>query len=107
MRGLQILVDGLDSVMHLLHKPSSKLTFVFHCMHNYLNGVEKKMFIAQIILCSSLLGQCIGFEDRDKYSVDITDCEKRAEALAEDAGRSIPGLVVARTRCKKLPGFAI
>ena len=76
-------------------------------MHNYLNGVEKKMFLAQIILCSSLLGQCIGFEDRDKYSVDITDCEKRAEALAEDAGRSIPGVVLARTRCKKLPGFAI
>ena len=65
------------------------------------------MFLAQIILCSSLVGQCISFEDRDKYSVDITDCEKRAEALAEDAGRSIPGLVVARTRCKKLPGFAI
>ena len=76
-------------------------------MRNYVQVVEKKMLLAQIILCSSLVGQCIGFEDRDKYSVDITDCEKRAEALAEDAGRSIPGLVVARTRCKKLPGFAI
>ena len=65
------------------------------------------MFLVKIILCSSLVGECIGFEDRDKHSVDITDCEKRAEALAEDAGRSIPGLVVARTRCKKLPGFAI
>ena len=65
------------------------------------------MFLAQIILCSSLVGQCVGFEVRDKYSLDITHCEKRAEALAEDAGRSITALVVARTRCKKLPGFAI
>ena len=65
------------------------------------------MFLTQIILCSSLVGQCVGFEDRNIYSVDITACEKRAAALAEDAGRSIPGLVVARTRCKKLPGFAI
>ena len=65
------------------------------------------MFLAQIIICSSLAGQCISIEDRGKYSVDVTDCEKRAEALAEEAGRSIPGLVIARTRCKKLPGFAI
>jgi outer membrane murein-binding lipoprotein Lpp len=68
---------------------------------------ELKMFLAQIILCSSLVGQCVGFEDIDEYSLNITDCEKRVEALAEDAGKSIPGLVVARKRCKKLPGFAI
>ena len=34
VRGLRTLVDELDWVMHFLHKPRSKLTFVFHRLHN-------------------------------------------------------------------------
>ena len=64
------------------------------------------MFVAQIILCSSIVGQCIGFEDSGTYNLDINACEKRAEALAQDAGEAMPYFVIARTSCKKIPGFA-
>ncbi len=63
------------------------------------------MFIAQIILCSSIVAQCVGFEDRDKVNIDLVACEKRAEALVQDASKSMPQFVVARARCKKIPGF--
>ena len=65
------------------------------------------MFVAQIILCSSLMGQCVGFEDSGKYSLNLNACEKRAEALAQDAGKLIPHLVLAHTNCKKIRGFAL
>ena len=64
------------------------------------------MFIAQIILCSSIFGQCVGFEDRNITSVDLVACEKRAESLVQNASKSMPHFVVAHTRCKKIPGFA-
>ena len=65
------------------------------------------MFVAQIILCSSIVGQCVGFEDRNKVNIDLVTCVKRAEALAQDASNSMPQFVVAGTRCKKIPVFAI
>ena len=64
------------------------------------------MFVAQIILCSSIVGHCVGFEDSGIYNLDINACEKRVEALAQDAGQSMPHFVVARKNCKKIPGFA-
>ena len=64
------------------------------------------MFVAQIILCSSIFGQCVGFEDRNTVNIDLNGCEKRAEALVQDASKSMPQLVVAHTRCKKIPGLA-
>ena len=65
------------------------------------------MFVAQIVLCSSIVGQCVGFEDRNNVNIDLVTCEKRAEALAQDASKSMPQFVVVGTRCKKIPGFAV
>ena len=64
------------------------------------------MFVAQIILCSSIFGHCVGFEDRNIANIDLARCEKRAEALVQDASKSIPRFVVAHARCKKIPGLA-
>ena len=64
------------------------------------------MFVAQIVICSSILGECVGFEDSTVKNIDRVMCEKRAEALVQDARMSMPYFVVAHTRCKKIPGFA-
>ncbi len=64
------------------------------------------MFVAQIILCSSIYGQCVGFEDRNIANRNLVGCEKRVELLVQDASKSMPQFVVAHTRCKKIPGLA-
>ena len=64
------------------------------------------MFVAQIILCSAIVGQCVGFEDWSKVNIDLVTCERRAEALVQSASVSMPQFVVAGTRCKKIPGIA-
>ena len=65
------------------------------------------MFVAEIILCSSIAGQCVGLEDRYRLNVDLVACEKRAEALVENASKSMPQFFVAHTSCKRIPGLAI
>ena len=65
------------------------------------------MFVAEIILCSSIAGQCVGLADRYKLNVDLVACEKRAEALVQDARKSMPELFVAHKSCKRIPGLAI
>ena len=65
------------------------------------------MFVAQIILCSAIVGQCVGLEDRHKLNTDLVACEKRAEALVEDASKSMPELFVAHSGCKRIRGLAI
>ena len=65
------------------------------------------MFVAEIILCSSIAGQCVGLEDRYKLNVDLVACEKRAEALVQDANEAMPQFFVAHTICKRVPGLAI
>lgn len=64
------------------------------------------MFVAQIILCSAIVGQCVGFEDWRQVNIDLVTCEKRAEVLVQGASVSMPQFVVAGTRCKKIPGIA-
>ena len=65
------------------------------------------MFVAEIILCSSIVSQCVGLEDTYKLNVDLVACEKRAEALVQDASKSMPQFFVAHTSCKRIPGLAI
>ena len=65
------------------------------------------MFVAEIILCTSIAGQCIGLEDTYKLNADLVACEKRAEALVQDASKSMPQFFVAHTSCKRIPGLAI
>ena len=65
------------------------------------------MFVAEIIFCSAIAGQCVGLEDTYKLNVDLVACEKRAEAIIEDASKSMPQFFVAHTSCKRIPGLAI
>jgi len=65
------------------------------------------MFVAQIILCSSIFSHCVGFEDENKYSPDRLSCEKRIEVLIKEADQSLPQFVVARSNCRKIPGHAV
>ena len=92
--------------MQFLHKPREKITFVFTGFSEYPCDKGIRMFIAQIILCSSLLGKCVGFEDSNLVNIDLVTCEKRAEALVQDVSLSMPHFVVAHARCKKIPGFS-
>ena len=65
------------------------------------------MFAAQILLCSSIAAQCIGFEDDAITGTDILACEKRIEEIIVDARDVMPWFRVVHADCKKLPGLSV
>ena len=65
------------------------------------------MFAAQILLCSSIAAQCIGFEDDAIIGADILVCEKRIEKIIVDARNVLPWFEVVHADCRKLPGFSV
>ena len=65
------------------------------------------MFIAQMLLCSSLAGQCVGLEDNTGVVASVKACEKRIEEMVNDALEIMPRFVVVHVDCKKVAGFSI
>ena len=51
------------------------------------------MFIAQILLCSSIAATCVGVEDETGLISDVTACEKRIEEMVNEALEVMPILL--------------
>ena len=58
------------------------------------------MFIAQMLLCSSIAAKCIGVEDETGLVSNVAACEKRIEEMVSDAREIMPLFVVGSTRSK-------
>ena len=43
------------------------------------------MFIAQMLLCSSIAAKCVGVEDETGLVSNVAACEKRIEEMVGDA----------------------
>ena len=65
------------------------------------------MFIAQMLLCSSIAARCIGVEDKTGMVSDVKECEKRIEEMVIDAREMMPSFVVVHVDCKEIVGFAV
>lgn len=65
------------------------------------------MFIAQMLLCSSIAISCIRVEDETGLVADVKACEKRIEEMVSDARKIIPLFVVVQVECKVVEGFAV
>ena len=65
------------------------------------------MFAAQILLCSSIAAQCIGFEDDAITGTDVLACEKRIEEIIVDVRDALPWYQLVHAGCKQLPGFSV
>ena len=65
------------------------------------------MFVAQMLLCSSIVGRCIGVEDQTGLVSDVKACEKRIEEMVNDARKIMPSFVVVHVDCKEIVGLAV
>ena len=65
------------------------------------------MFIAQLLLCSSIAARCVGVEDETGLVADFEACEKRIEEMVSDAREILPLFVVVHVGCKEVDGIAV
>lgn len=65
------------------------------------------MFIAQMLLCSSIAARCIGVEDETGLVSNVKACEKRIEEMVIDARDIMPLFVVVHVDCKRIEGMAV
>ena len=65
------------------------------------------MFVAQMLLCSSIVARCIGVEDQTGLVSDVKACEKRIEEMVIDAREIMPSFVVVHVDCREIVGFAV
>ena len=65
------------------------------------------MFLAQMLLCSSIAARCVGVEDETGLVSDFAACEKRIEQMASDAREIMPHFVVVFVGCKEVNGIAV
>ena len=99
-----ILVET-DSAFFALHL--FKINICYLQPTAYVRVEVKTMFIAQILLCSSIAVKCIGIEDGAGMVSDIEICAKRLEAMVDDARETMPRFIVVSVDCKEVEGFAI
>ena len=59
------------------------------------------MFIAQMLLCSSIAARCVGVEDETGLVSNVAACEKRIEEMVSDAQEIMPLFVVVHVGCKE------
>ena len=65
------------------------------------------MFIAQILLCSSIAATCVGVEDETGLISDVRACEKRIEEMVSDVREIMPLFVVVHVDCKEVDGISV
>ena len=65
------------------------------------------MFIAQMLLCSSIAAECIGVEDETGLVSNVAAREKRIEEMVSDAREIMPLFVVVHVDCKEVDGIAV
>ncbi len=65
------------------------------------------MFIAQMLLCSSIAVKCIGVEDNTGLVTNVAACAKRIEEMVSDAQEIMPFYVIVHVDCKVVDGIAV
>ena len=65
------------------------------------------MFIAQLLLCSSIAARCIGVEDKTALVTNVAVCAKRIEEMVSDAREIMPFFVVVHVGCRVADGIAV
>ena len=65
------------------------------------------MFTPQMLLCSSIVARCIGFEDKIGLVSNIAACEKRIQDMVSDALETMPLFIVVHVDCKEVDGIAV
>ena len=65
------------------------------------------MFIAQMLLCSSIAARCIGVKDETGLISNVAACEKRIEEMVSDAREIMPLFIVVHVDCKEVDGIAV
>ena len=65
------------------------------------------MFIAQMLLCSSIAAECIGVADNTGLVSNVAACEKRIQEMVNDAREIMPLFVVVHVDCKEVDGIAV
>lgn len=65
------------------------------------------MFIAQLLLCSSIAAKCIGIEDETGLVSNVKACEKRLEEMVSDAREIMPLFIVVYVDCKEIEAIAV
>ena len=65
------------------------------------------MFLAQLLLCSSIAAKCIGIEDETGLVSNVKACEKRIEEMVIDAREIMPLFVVVHVDCKEVDGISV
>ena len=73
----------------------------------YLCQEKDVMFIAQMLLCSSIVVRCIGVEDETGLVSNLKACEMRIEEMVNDAREIMPLFVVVHVDCKEVEGIAV
>ena len=58
------------------------------------------MFVAQMLLCSSIVAGCIGVEDETGLVPGVKALEKRIEEMVTDARETMQSLVVVCVYCE-------
>ena len=65
------------------------------------------MFIAQMLLCSSIAARGIGVEDETGLVSNFAACEKRIDEMVSAAREIMRLFVVVHVDCKKVDGVAV
>ena len=65
------------------------------------------MFLAQMLLCSSIAARCVGFEDDTGLVSNVVACQKRIEEMVSDAREIMPLFSVVYVDCKEVDGIAV
>ena len=65
------------------------------------------MFLAQMLLCSSIVARCVGFEDDTGLVSNVVACEKRIEEMVSDVQEIMPLFVVVHVGCKEVDGIKV
>ena len=94
--------DSAFSASHLV-----KINICDFTNEAYVLSKETNMFIAQMLLCSSIVGGCIGVKDQAGLVSDVKACEKRIEEMVSDAREIMPRFFVVHVECKPINGFAV
>ena len=65
------------------------------------------MFLAQMLLCSSIAARCVGFEDDTGLVSNVVACQKRIEEMVSDVQEIMPLFVVVHVGCKAVDGIKV
>ena len=96
------MIDGAFSAPHLF-----ETNICGSRLNAHIGVKEIFMFIAQLLLCSSIAIRCIGVEDETGLVSNVEACQKRIEEMVTDARELMPQFVVVHVDCKQIEGFAV